>query len=151
MEGTGVSLAGSPARRGEERVPLNLGSRGAGVWCLVCMQEVGTRGEVCAQGMRRGSPGCVLAELGSLPPLLSPVCPLRCVCALEFFLRLSEFSFPLCGQETDFNCLYFLLFFFFFPLKFRFLPPPPFPLAFLPSPLSRLSSLSPSAPPMPRA
>lgn len=131
-----MSLAGCPARCGEERVPLNLGSRAAGFWCWVCVLEVGTRGELCAQGMRRGSPGCVLAELGSLPPLLSPVCPLRCVCALEFFLRLSEFSFPLCGQETDFNCLYFLLYFFFSPSNFAFSPLPPslFPSRFLPFP-----------------
>lgn len=55
----------------------------------------------------------VLAELGSFPPLLSPVCPLWYMCEFPF-LRLSEISFPLCRQETDFNCLYFLPFFFFF-------------------------------------
>lgn len=80
MGGTGVSFACSPARCGAERVPLHLGSRGARFCRWVCVREVGTPGEVCAQGMCRGSPGCVLAELGSLPPLLSLVCPLRCVC-----------------------------------------------------------------------
>lgn len=83
---------------------LGVGTRGG------CAHGGGGVQGVCPDTSRR-----VLAELGSFPPLLSPGCPLRCVCVCvrEFFLRLSEISFPLCGQETDFNCLYFLSIFFF--------------------------------------
>lgn len=65
-------------------------------------------GAVCPDSCRR-----VLSRL--LPSFVIPRLP-PLVYVRVPFLRLSEISFSLCGQETDFNCLYFLpplpLFFF---------------------------------------
>lgn len=56
----------------------------------------------CPRVLSRLLPSFVILRL---PPLVYVRVP---------FLRLSEISFSLCGQETDFNCLYFLPPFFFF-------------------------------------
>lgn len=104
---------------------------------------------VCARGVCPDSSCSVLAELGSFPPLLSRLPPL--VYVRVPFLRLSEISFPLCGQETDFNCLYFLpLFFLYFVLSPLPLPsripsfPAPLVCPSLPPSFPSPPSLSPS-------
>lgn len=87
-----------------------MGAAGGGRPGWVC-----TRGGcVCAGGVPgHFSPcfgGARLLPSFVIPRLPPPVCV--CVRVREFVLRLSEISFPLCGQETDFNCLYFLSIFF---------------------------------------
>lgn len=99
---------------------------------------------MCKGGCLDGSCS-VLAELGSFPPLLSPVCPLWYMCEFPF-LRLSEISFPLCRQETDFNCLYFLLFFF----LYFVLSPLPLSSRVPPFPAPPVSPFLPPSPPSPR-
>jgi len=119
---SGSSATGPQPQHGAELVASNLLKQpGAGFWVLtpgwrswLCAPSsprwVGKgRGGACVPG---GVPGQLLLCFGGARLLPSFVIP--CLPPLVYvrvpLLRLSEISFPLCGQETDFNCLYFLFF-----------------------------------------